>query len=50
MFVIGFLASFVIGIGVVMVQNAIKVGPAGPVMGLCAMASPILVIILALFE
>ena len=49
-FIIGFIASFVIGLGVAMIQNGVKTGPAGPVMGITAMSSVVLIIILAIYE
>ena len=41
MFIIGFIGSFVVSIGIVLLQNAFKEGPAGPVSGIIAMASPL---------
>ena len=50
MFVIGCASSFIVGLGIVSVQIAINIGPAGPVIGLTALASPTLVVALAIIE
>ena len=37
-------------IGIVSNQNALKLGPAAPVSGLVAMASPLLIVVLAVID
>ena len=49
-FILGLISSFVLGFGVVFIQNAIKRGPAGPCLATSALSSPLLVIVEAILE